>query len=249
MRETFWRRLRLMTYIAAACSPVASHAALGLGLGYGAAMILAAVQAAALGLLVSSALPGRRWLGPLLSAIMLAALALGARTSNAAALLAVAGLAHAISYGALLAVFAVSMQRGRTSVVTRIARQLNPHFHAGMVPYTRAVTLAWCVFFAAQLAASAVLLATDPALWRAFVTTLHAPLVGAMAIGEFLVRRWRWRHEHYTSLRDTIGGMARVRWDAAAARTSRRATDCPVRSGSATRPLGSTADTGPGPAG
>jgi uncharacterized membrane protein len=216
MTERRWRILRVVAATVAIGSPIASHAALAMGRGYGAAGGLAAAQAAASGLLLASALPGRRWLGLVLGAALLAALAAGMQRSPEAGLLAAAGVAHAILYATLLGMFAASLRPGRTSLVTGIARRLNPGFHAGMIPYTRAVTTAWCIFFAAQLAASATLLAAAPALWPAFVTTLHAPLVAVMAIGEFLIRRWRWRHQHYTSLGDTIRGVARLRREAAA---------------------------------
>ena len=222
-----WRRFTALAVIVAVFSPIASHAALAMGRGYGAALALAGAQAVASGVLLAGALPGRRWLGLVLGSALLGGLALGARSSAEAGLLVAAGAGHAILYAALLGVFAASMRPGRISLVTTVASRVNPHFHSGMKPYTRGVTVAWCVFFAAQLVASALLLAADPGLWRAFVTTLHAPLVAVMAVGEYLVRRWRWRHEHYTSLGDTIRGVARLRREAAAARTSKPAADCP----------------------
>ena len=47
-----------------------------------------------------------------------------------------------------------------------------------VVGYTRTVTIAWCVFFAAQLAISASLLASSPeATWSFFVNILNLPIV------------------------------------------------------------------------
>ena len=248
--------LRLITLVVAVGSPIASHIALAMGQGYGAAMAFAAAQAVAGGCLSWATLPRWRWLGPVVALALLAALGIGDRRSAHAGLLAAAGLSHAMLYAALLAFFASTLLPGRTSLVTTLARRLNPTFHAGMGPYTRAVTVAWCLFFAAQLAASALLLAVAPALWGAFVTTLHAPLVLVMALGEYLVRRWRWRHEHYTSLADTVRGVRRIRAEAAQAnataanaRTCAPAAGCPARNGSATPRPAPAGDSGPGPAG
>lgn len=224
--------MRWAAVAVAAGSPIASHMALAMGQGYGAAMALAGLQAVAVGVALWSA-PGRvRWAGPVVAAALLGALAAGSRRSGADALLAAAGLSHALLYAGLLGVFGATLLPGREPLVTRFARRLNPGFHDGMVGYTRGVTLAWCGFFAGQLVASAVLLAGWPGAWAAFVTTVHAPLVVAMALGEFLVRRWRWRHERYTGLMETVRGVSAI---ARAARTSRPATGCPGHSGSATR--------------
>ncbi len=202
--------VRAMAIVIAVASPIASHAALAMGRGYGAAVALAAAQAVAGGVVLHGALPRWRWAGVVVPAVLLGALGWGAAQSAEAGLLAAAGVAHAMLYGALLVVFGASLRPGRVSLVTWVASRLNPTFHAGMVPYTRAVTWAWCAFFAGQLALSGVLLVSAPGAWRALVTTAHAPMVAAMAVGEFLVRRWRWRGEHYTSLRDTVVGVRRL---------------------------------------
>lgn len=244
--------MKPLTIAVAVASPIASHGALALGQGYGVAVALAAAQAVAVGLLLRDALPRLRWAGPAASLLLLAALALGARHGAGAALLLAAGVSHAMLYTGLLAVFATTLRPRRESLVTGLARRLNPAFHAGMVPYTRAVTAAWCLFFAAQLLASATLLFLAPQLWRVFVTTVHAPLVLGMAAAEFAVRRWRWRHEHYTGFSDTVRGVRRLMRPHAArgaARTSMPDAGCPAGSGSAKRPPGPAADTAPGQGG
>ena len=204
------RRLRGAAVLVAVAAPLVGHLALSLGRGYGVALTLAAVQVIAVGVVLWNTWPGGRAYGMGAVGAVLAALAWGAWTAPAAGLLVGAGLVHALLYAALLVVFVRTLWPGRTALLTTVASRLNPAFHAGMVPYTRAVTLAWCLFFAAQLAASATLLAIGSPLWPLLVTTLHAPLVFAMALAEFLVRRWRWRHEHYTSLPDTIRGVRRL---------------------------------------
>ena len=194
----------------AGTSPIIGHLALALGQRYGVALGLAAAQAVACGVVLWTSLPARRWLGPVVSAALLLALELGVLHSPAAGLLAVAGVGHALLYTGLFLLVAASLRPGRTALVTTIASRVNPNFHSGMVPYTRGVTWAWLLFFAGQLVASAALLAFDPALWRALVTTLHLPLVLVMALAEVLVRRWRFRHDQPTGFIDTVRGIRRL---------------------------------------
>jgi len=246
-------RLRIYAAAAMVVSPLASHMALAFGRGHGAALALAAVQAAAAGFVLWPALrAGWRALAVLGPAVLLAGLGLGAARSAEAGLLVGAGLGHAMLYAGLLALFGVSLAPGRVSVATRLAQRLNPGFHAGMVPYTRAVTLAWCVFFAMQLAASAALLAFAPrGWWLLLVGSLHGPMVAAMVVLEFAVRRWRFRHEGYTGLRATIDGVrlsAGPAGAAADAGASRPAAGCRGHSGSGTRRPRPGSSSAPGPA-
>lgn len=204
-----------MAALVAVMAPVAGHMALRLGQGYGTALACAAVGAMAAGIVIRGAAPPRwRPLGLIVPAVLLAGMAAaGAGWSAEAGVLAAAGLGHAMLYAALLAAFARSL-RGE-ALVTTMARRVNPRFHPGMVPYTRKVTWAWCALFAAQLAASALLLATAPAAWRNLVTGWHATPLAVLALAELAVRRWRWRHEHPTGLRATIRAVRAVRRDAA----------------------------------
>ena len=194
-------------------APVAGHVAPLLGQGYGTVLAFAAAQAVAAGVLIRAAVPGRwRGLGAVVAGVLLAGMGVGAAWSAAAGVLAGAGLAHAMLYAGLLAVFAGSL-RG-DAVVTRVARRVNPGFHPGMVPYTRAVTWVWCGLFAGQLGASAVLLGVAPGAWAGLVTGWHAVAVAVLAAAELGVRRWRWRHERPTGLAATVRGWRAVRQDA-----------------------------------
>lgn len=214
-------RLRGMATGVAILSLVMSHIAVAMGQGYGAAA-LAALQAAATGLLLWSWLPRRRWAGALVCLVLWAALAFGGRHGAAAALLAEAGVAHGMLYAGLLAVFARSLRPGRVALVTWVASRVNPHFHAGQLPYTRAVTWAWVGVFAAELVASATLLATAPGRWAGFVTTWHVALPIGVALVEAAIRRWRWRHEHATGLIETIRGTRRLMRQAANSSSTRQ---------------------------
>jgi len=192
---------------AAVVSPFASHAALATGWGMAAALPLAALQAMAAGVVLRGLLqPGwSRVLCMLAPAALLLALAIGAWRSPADGLLAAAGVSHAMLYAGLLVVFGASLSSGRTPLVTRLAQRLNPAFHSGMEGYTRAVTMAWCLFFSGQIVASAVLLALAPETWRIFVTLLNLPSAVLMALAEYGVRCWRFRNEPHTTLLAMVG--------------------------------------------
>ena len=189
---------------------VASRAALALGQGYGVVAWASAAQAAAVGIILWRAWPRARWAGPGVAAALLGALAVGSAWSARSGVLALWGVAHLLLYAALLAAFARSLLPGRESLVTAVARRVNPGFHAGMVPYTRGVTAAWCGLFAGELAASAALLAWAPQRWGQFVTSLHALPVVALMLAEVLLRRWRWRHEHASGLFETVRGIRKA---------------------------------------
>jgi uncharacterized membrane protein len=191
----------------AVASPLASHLALAGGWGV-AALPLAALQAVAAGLLLWGTLPGRlRALAVMAPLLLVMALGAGTWRSPAAGLLATAGLSHAMLYAGLLTLFGASLSAGRTPLVTRLAQRINPAFHSGMEGYTRAVTIAWCLFFAGQVIVSAALLALAPEAWRLFVTVLNLPLAVLMALAEYAVRCWRFRNESHTTLLATIRGV------------------------------------------
>ncbi len=127
--------------------------------------------------------------------------------------LAVTGGCHAVAYAILLAWFGASLRSGHEPVVTRIARRIRHTTPDKVLRYTRQVTIAWCVFFAVQLALSAALLFAAPvAAWSTFVTLLNLPLVIAMGLAEFGCRMILFRHEKYTSLVDTLSALRRSRF-------------------------------------
>jgi uncharacterized membrane protein len=110
----------------------------------------------------------------------------------------------------MLVVFAATLLPGRTPVITLVAQRLNPRFHAGMLPYTRHVTIAWCLFFAGQIIASAVLYRYAPVRWWSlFVNGLNIPLVVLMFLGEYALRRRRFPES--TDLATMIRGYRRFR--------------------------------------
>lgn len=204
--------LRRVVLAAAVVGAVASDAALLGGVPGRDILPLAVLPPLAVGLVLWDALPGRRWIAVAVPALLLGAVAAGAARGAAHGLRMSAGLSHAIAYTLLLLAFAASLRRGRTPVITRLARAMNPHFTDAMAGYTRAVTVAWSGFFAAQLAVSALLLAVGPpGWWILFVTTLHAPLVLAMAIAEYAVRTRVLRGQRHSRPRDMLRAFIAAR--------------------------------------
>lgn len=145
----------------------------------GAAWALAAEfgwRATALGLAVATLLCG-------------AAYAMWGRPSAAL----VYGLPHFSANLFLLWFFARTLRAGREPLVTRIARRLQRDaLPDEIVGYTRRVTIAWAIFFAAQLLASIVLYAlASRTTWSLFINIISSLLIPTMFVCEF---SWRWLH-------------------------------------------------------
>jgi uncharacterized membrane protein len=125
--------------------------------------------------------------------------------------LTVGGICHATAYACLLTWFAASLRPGQEPVVTGFARRIRHTMPATVVRYTRSVTLAWSVFFAAQLVISAALLVAAPiGVWSSFVNIWNLPLVAAMVLAEFGCRWFLFRHEPRTGLVATLTGLNRI---------------------------------------
>ncbi len=115
------------------------------------------------------------------------------------------GLVHTITYATLLWVFARSLRSGGEPIVARVARRMRGDLPQQIESYTRRVTLAWAIFFAAQLAASAFLLAARPLpVWLAFINLWNLPLLLVMGGAEYSYRLIRFRHMHHGSIVDMV---------------------------------------------
>jgi uncharacterized membrane protein len=126
--------------------------------------------------------------------------------------LAFGGICHAAAYVGLLAWFVRSLRPGREPVITGFARRIRRTMPDKVVRYTRRVTIAWCAFFAAQIAISAaLLLMASQTVWTSFINLWNLPLVVAMILGEFSVRLLLFRREPRTGLLDTLYGLHRLR--------------------------------------
>jgi hypothetical protein len=102
---------------------------------------------------------------------------------------AVAGLAHAGAYLALLWYFGRSLRAGREPLITRVAHRIHGSVPPDMARFTRRLTLAWCAFFAGQILVSALLLAFAPHdVWSMFVNLLDLPLLALAFVAQHVYR-------------------------------------------------------------
>jgi uncharacterized membrane protein len=117
------------------------------------------------------------------------------------------GAPHAAAYLVLLWVFGRTLRRGRDPLISQVARRVHGALAPEMEAYTRGVTVAWCLFFAGQVAVSVLLLALAPLeAWSLFVNLLNLPLLGLMFASEYLYRITR----HPDHPRTTLPGMLRA---------------------------------------
>ena len=106
-----------------------------------------------------------------------------------ASFVTVSAITHWAIYGGLLFTFAVTLRPGREALITFMARRLHGTISEEVRTYTRAVTYAWCGFFAAQLTISVVLFVFAPlVVWSFFANVLDLPLVVTMFTAEYLFR-------------------------------------------------------------
>lgn len=99
-------------------------------------------------------------------------------------------LQHIGVNGALGVLFGRTLLAGRRPLCTAIASRIHRQVTPGIAHYTRQVTLAWTVFFAAMVAISCGLFALAPVeVWSVFANLLTFPLVGLMFVVENEVRK------------------------------------------------------------
>ena len=90
----------------------------------------------------------------------------------------------------LLMTFGRTLIAGRQPLCTRFAEALYGPVTPQHEIYTRQVTVAWTVFFAAMALVSTLLFFFAPlAIWSIFSNLLALPLVALMFIGEYWVRK------------------------------------------------------------
>jgi uncharacterized membrane protein len=107
-------------------------------------------------------------------------------------LAAISGISHAAVYLFLLWYFGRTLVRGREPLIARFARSVHGELDPEMALFTRRMTIAWCLFFAIQLIASALLFGLAPlSTWSLFINLLHLPLVALMFVGQFAYRTHR----------------------------------------------------------
>lgn len=95
---------------------------------------------------------------------------------------------------ALLVAFARTLRVGPPLVET-FARLQHPDLSPAQVRHCRAVTLVWCVFFAANGGFALWLaLEADVWLWALYTGFVSYLLIGLVFAAEFVVRSWRFRN-------------------------------------------------------
>ena len=189
-------------------TPLLMHMALTTGRYVSLALALAAIEVSA-----GAALVLRRWrrawvfMATALALMALRALMVWRVPQNV--LMLQSGLSHAALYSWLLLLFGRTLLPERQPLVTTLAIRLSGRLSAERDVYTRRVTQAWCLFCLFQLACSALLFATAPvAVWSLFVNVLDLPLLCLMFLGEYAIRRYRFRYESHASLGDSIRAFA-----------------------------------------
>ena len=90
----------------------------------------------------------------------------------------------------LFITFGRTLIAGRQPLCTRLAQAVHTVVTPQHEIYTRQVTIAWTLFFAAMALASTLLFFLAPLLaWSVFANFLTLPLVALMFVGEYAVRR------------------------------------------------------------
>jgi uncharacterized membrane protein len=104
-------------------------------------------------------------------------------------------------YAFLLWLFGRSLRPGRQSLITRFATHVHGELPAQIARYTRRVTWAWCVFFAAMALTSILLFLFEPLpIWSVFNNLLNLPLAVTMYLGEYAWRLRRYPNFSHASI-------------------------------------------------
>lgn len=150
---------------------------------------------------------GRSWRGRIgLGALALAAVAgwIVWRAAGADPAL-VFLLPHVGAYLFMLWLFGHTLFNGSDALITRLARLIHGTLPAEMEAYTRSVTRAWCLFFAAMALTSLLLFVFAPlSVWSVFANLLSLPAIVAMFTAEYLYRIRRYPNFSHASIRATI---------------------------------------------
>jgi uncharacterized membrane protein len=118
------------------------------------------------------------------------------------------GVPHAVTYLLLLWAFARTLFPGRAPLITKLARVVHGTLAPEIERYTRRVTLAWSVFFAAQVVCSGLLFEfASLEAFSLFVNMLSLPLVVLMFAGEYAYRVTRYPGIPRATLAQTISAL------------------------------------------
>lgn len=110
---------------------------------------------------------------------------------------------HVGTNGLLAWVFGHTLIAGSTPLVVSFARIVDPELPIELEVYARKVTLAWAMFFVTTCVISVILFWAAPiSVWSTFAVLLQWPSVAIFFVGEYLVRRYLFRHLKHASLID-----------------------------------------------
>lgn len=120
---------------------------------------------------------------------------------------------HVLTNLALCGLFGHTLLGGREPLVTRVARVVRRNdMPDDVLAFTRATTLAWTLFFAGVVAVSVLLyLCASIVVWSTFVNLINGPLVALMFVGEYAVRRYRFRGRPHHGLMESINAFRQPR--------------------------------------
>lgn len=214
--------MRLLPLLLALAFPVVAHAAAASG-----SQRLAALAVGCLMALVCWSLRARPWAFVLsiLACVALLAALLAARRADLLLLFPPVLITVAVGL-----VFARSLAPGRTPLVERVVRALDPEaLDDPQVPvYARHVTQLWALFLFALALVNALLgliavpggllhaLGVEPPVsvsqthWSLFANLLNYLLIGAGFLAEYGYRRWRFPLREHRDLGDFLRRVARL---------------------------------------
>jgi uncharacterized membrane protein len=93
-------------------------------------------------------------------------------------------------YTIMAVTFGRSLLQGRVPLCTQLADKVHGPLSDAELRYTRSVTIAWVIFFLANLAVTALLFEFAPLkVWSIFVNFCSLPLILGMFLAEYSVRR------------------------------------------------------------
>lgn len=162
-------------------------------------------------------------LTPMLGAIGVGAWRSGQHALGTLAALAIAGLGAQALFGVqvpppllylgqhvgihlfLACAFGATLRAGRTPLITTLAQRVHRNFTPEMAVYTRKCTLAWVLYFVGiALFSIALYAAASFDIWALFANLLTPLSLGAMFVGEYLLRYWLHPEFERASFADAI---------------------------------------------
>jgi uncharacterized membrane protein len=110
---------------------------------------------------------------------------------------------NSLIYGSLALMFAKTLTKGQTPLVTQLATKIEGPLPVAIENYTRQVTLAWAIFFALNVIVSiALYYLVSFAAWSLFSNVYSTPLLIGMFGLEFAYRKVRYRQYKTASFAD-----------------------------------------------